>query len=115
KWDTVNYNISYHLDGGVNHTSNPSTYNIETATISLGDTTKTGYTFNGWYENSIFTDKSEVSEITQGSTGNIELYAKYTINQYTISFNSNDGTMVSNITQDYDTAVSEPTAPTKAG
>jgi uncharacterized repeat protein (TIGR02543 family) len=43
------------------------------------------------------------------------LYAKWTINQYTITFESNDGTSVTAITQDFDTAVSAPTNPTRTG
>jgi uncharacterized repeat protein (TIGR02543 family) len=43
------------------------------------------------------------------------LYAKWTINQYTITFDSNDGTSVTAITQDFDTAVSAPTNPTRTG
>lgn len=47
--------------------------------------------------------------------GDIELYAKFTINQYTISFNADGGSDVDSITQDYNTVVSAPTAPTKNG
>ena len=43
------------------------------------------------------------------------LYAKWTINQYTITFNSNNGTSVNAITQDFGTAVSAPTNPTRTG
>jgi uncharacterized repeat protein (TIGR02543 family) len=45
----------------------------------------------------------------------ITLYAKWTINQYTITFDSNDGTAVSEITQDFATSVSAPTNPTRTG
>ncbi len=45
----------------------------------------------------------------------ITLYAKWNINQYTIDFNSNGGSDVTSITQDYDTDVIAPTAPTKTG
>jgi uncharacterized repeat protein (TIGR02543 family) len=45
----------------------------------------------------------------------ITLYAKWTINQYTITFDSNDGTAVNPITQDFGTAVSTPTNPTRNG
>jgi uncharacterized repeat protein (TIGR02543 family) len=42
------------------------------------------------------------------------LYAKWTINQYTITFNSNGGTSVTAITQDFGTAVTAPTDPTRS-
>jgi uncharacterized repeat protein (TIGR02543 family) len=43
------------------------------------------------------------------------LYAKWTINQYTITFVSNQGTSVIAITQDFGTAVTAPTNPTRSG
>ena len=46
---------------------------------------------------------------------NIELTAQWTINQYTITFNSNGGSTVDPITQDYNTAVTAPTDPTRTG
>lgn len=45
----------------------------------------------------------------------ITLYAKWSINQYTISFDVNDGTAVAPITQDYGSSVEAPTAPSKEG
>ncbi len=114
KWNTVTYNISYTLNGGTNHGSNPATYHIETATITLGNPTKTGHTFAGWYETNDFTG-SAITQIALGSHGNQSLYAKWTINEYSIDFTSNGGSAVTTITQDYDTSVSAPSAPTKTG
>jgi uncharacterized repeat protein (TIGR02543 family) len=79
------YDIAYNLYGGTNHVSNPATYTITTATITLGTPTKTGYTFGGWYSDAEFT--TAVTEIALGSTGDVTLYAKFTVNQYTLSFN----------------------------
>ncbi|MBK7455202.1 MAG: InlB B-repeat-containing protein [Anaerolineales bacterium] len=45
----------------------------------------------------------------------ITLYAKWTANSYTITFNSNGGSAVAAITQPFGSVVSAPTAPTKAG
>src|SRR5690554_3394964 len=113
KWNIITYSINYELDGGLNHLSNPSSYTIETNTIILSAPTKERYTFEGWYSDSNFTNY--VSEITIGSIGNLTLYAKWTLNSYTLSFNSNGGSPVTAITQDYATTVSKPTDPTKVG
>ena len=51
KWTPVTYNITYDLRDGSVSTANPSTYNIETATFSLNNPTRSGYTFEGWTEN----------------------------------------------------------------
>ena len=74
----ISYTISYTLDGGTNDAGNPATYTIETSTITLADATRTGYAFGGWYDNSGMTG-SAVTEITLGSTGDVELWAKWTI------------------------------------
>ena len=50
KWDTIHYNITYILDGGVNHPDNPSTYNVESNTITLQNPTKDNYDFVSWME-----------------------------------------------------------------
>ena len=84
KWNIITYSINYELDGGDNHFSNPSSYTIETNTIILSAPTKEGYTFEGWYSDSNFTNY--VSEITIGSIGNVTLYAKWNINSYNINY-----------------------------
>ena len=75
KWELESYTITYELYGGTNAPENPESYNVETETITLKDPVKTGYTFAGWYKDGEFTD--EITEIAQGSTGDITLYAKW--------------------------------------
>ena len=70
------YTITYELDGGTNAPENPAGYNVETGTITLKDPAKAGYTFEGWYMAEGFTGNA-VTEIVQGSTGDITLYAKW--------------------------------------
>ena len=83
------YIITYvNVDGATNE--NPASYNVETETITLKDPVKTGYTFGGWYKDGGFTTK--VTEITQGTTGNITLYAKWKLVSYTITYELYDGT-----------------------
>lgn len=53
QWTPIDYKITYNLDGGTNSSSNPSTYNIESDTITLNAPSKTGYTFTGWTESII--------------------------------------------------------------
>ncbi|MBM6681626.1 S-layer homology domain-containing protein [Pseudoflavonifractor capillosus] len=46
--------------------------------------TKTGYTFAGWYENQEFSG-NPVTDIPTNNTENLNFYAKWTVNTYTIS------------------------------
>ena len=89
QWNASDYKITYNLDGGTNAEGNPDGYNAESETITLQSPTKTGYTFGGWYKDSKFENK--VTEIANGSTGNVTLFAQWTANTYTVIFNANDG------------------------
>lgn len=84
-YDTVNkllteYNITYHLDGGTNNGSNPSTYNITSETIRFADPAKSGYNFGGWFIDTGCTLGNEITEIVSGSTGDVEVWAKWIAN-----------------------------------
>ena len=89
KGDAVDFTISYTLDGGTNAANNPADYTVETATITLADASKDGYTFEGWYSDAAFTADNEVTEIATGSTGDISLYAKYS-DEYTLQLSDVD-------------------------
>ena len=84
------YTITYvNVDGATNE--NPASYNVETETITLKDPAKAGYTFEGWYMAEDFTG-NVVTEIVQGTTGNITLYAKWELVSYTITYELDSGT-----------------------
>lgn len=89
KWTPVNYTISYNLNGG-SVSGNPSSYNIETATFTLKNPTKTGYTFTGWTGSNGSTVQTSVS-IAKGSTGNKSYTANWRANTYTVAYNANGG------------------------
>ena len=42
KWDIINYQLDYVLDGGANNVSNPITYTITTNTFTLNEPIKEG-------------------------------------------------------------------------
>lgn len=89
KWTPVNYSISYNLNGG-SVSGNPSSYNIETATFTLKNPTRTGYTFTGWTGSNGTTAQTSVS-IAKGSTGNKSYTANWRANTYTVAYNANGG------------------------
>lgn len=87
QWKKTKYAITYKLNGGKNNASNPASFYVTTATITLKSPSRTGYTFAGWYKESSF--KTKVTTIVSGSTGGRTLYAKWTPKTYNIQFNGN--------------------------
>jgi uncharacterized repeat protein (TIGR02543 family) len=110
QWELEPYTISFDENGGsavANVTQDYGT-KINTAPVS----TKTGYTLEGWYADSGLTLKIVFPyTITADAT----LYAKWTINEYTVSFNENGGSSVSNITEDFNTIIAAAPVSTKTG
>ncbi len=53
---------------------------------------KTGYTFAGWYETPEFSG-NPVTDIPTNSTENLNFYAKWTANTYTVTFDANGGSV----------------------
>ena len=92
KWTPVSYTVSYeNIKGATNN--NVTSYTIESATITLGNLEKLGYTFDGWYSNG-----TKVSEIATGSTDNLTLIAQWTPVSYTISYENTKGATNNNVT-----------------
>ena len=75
QWEVKTYNITYHLNDGVNNSENPESYTVNDAAITLKAPTKEGYDFVGWYSNKKCTKKA--TKIKKGSTGTKNFYAKW--------------------------------------
>ena len=69
------YKITYILDGGTIPYNAPRQYTIETETFDLPAPQRDCYSFEGWYAEETFANR--VAQISQGSTGNVTLYAKW--------------------------------------
>ena len=84
------------------------TYGTGAALPTADDITYTGHTFKGWYDNEGLTG-DPVTAIGGTETGNKEYWAKWEINQYTITVKPENGEADITITQDYGTPISAPT------
>ncbi len=108
-WDINEYTITFDVDGGTPVA--PITQDYDSDITADTTTTKTGYTFAGWVD----AEGKEATVPAKMPANDMTLKATWTIKQYTITFNTDGGTPVAPITQDYDTAVTAPENPTKTG
>ncbi len=93
-WALETYTITYDYDGAAAIASNPDSYSVETATFTLSNPTKTGYTFSRWIadeDHQTLTGKNVT--ITKGSvTGDITFKADWTENgAHDIEYRLNGG------------------------
>ena len=115
KWEPLKYSVTLEPNGGViNNGITEYIYGEGVVLPSASDMTKEGYTFGGWHLNSGFSG-SPVTNIGATDRGDKIYYAKWNVNQYTITFDTSGGSAVSSITQDYGSTVVKPLDPTKEG
>ena len=91
KWEEAPYQVEYEINGGT-YGKDAEYFSLVTGLPVLGEPTKSGYTFQGWYDNDEF-EGSKIEELTEYK--NYKLYAKWSINTYTITY-VNDGSEVEN-------------------
>jgi uncharacterized repeat protein (TIGR02543 family) len=110
KFTANQYTITFNSNGGSSVTAITQDYNTEVYAPS--NPTREGYTFNGWFTSE---DHDVVYVFSTMPAANTTVYAKWTINEYTISFNSNEGSSITSITQNFGTAVIAPMNPSREG
>ena len=116
KWEANTYTVTLNAGGGTINSGNVTgyTYGVGATLPTAGDMTYTGHTFKGWYDNENLTG-SPVTAIGNTETGNKEYWAKWEINQYTVTVKPENGKADITITQDYGTAITAPADPTREG
>lgn len=113
-WEENVYTINYDLGGGTNHADNPSGYKITDADITLKAPTRTGYVFKGWKADGVG-EAQETVIITNGSTGNLSYTATWEKVEYTVIFDSKEGSAVSQAGVKFEEKITKPADPTKEG
>ena len=116
QWTAPIYAVTLNTNGGTINNGNVTEYiyGVGATLPTADDMTYTGHTFKGWYDNEGLTG-DPVTAIGGTEMGNKEYWAKWTINQYTITFDTDGGSEVAPITQDYGTAITAPADPTREG
>ena len=103
KWTANRYTITFKPENGGEDIIITQDYG--TAITAPANPTKTGCTFAGW--------DREIP--TAMPAGDMTITARWTVNQYTITFKPENGGEDIIITQDYGTAITAPANPTKTG
>ena len=103
KWQINRYTITFDTAGGSEVA--PITQDYGTTITAPANPAKTGYTFAGW-------DKTIPTTMP---AGDMTITARWTVNQYTITFKLENGGQDIVIKQDYGTAITAPANPTKTG
>ena len=103
--------VYFNTCGGTMTGSTEVLHKTNTPIAKPSDPTKVGYTFTGWYTDSAFTQAWNFDDWV---TGELRLYAGWTVNQYTITIKPENGEADTIIRQDFGTAVTAPNL-TKTG
>ena len=116
QWTAPIYAVTLNTNGGTINNGNVTEYiyGVGATLPTADDMTYTGHTFKGWYDNEGLTG-DPVTAIGGTEMGNKEYWAKWEINQYTITFDTAGGSAIAPITQDYGTAITAPADPTREG
>ena len=110
QWTAPTYAVTLNTNGGTINNGNVTgyTYGVGATLPAADDMTYTGHTFKGWYDNENLTG-SPVTAIGGAETDNKEYWAKWEINQYTVTVKPENGKADIIITQDYGTPITAPT------
>ena len=103
KWTANSYTITFDTGGG--SAIAPITQDYGTQITAPADPTREGYSFIGWDKAIPATMPAEDLTVT----------AQWRINQYTITFDTDGGSEIAPITQDYGTQITAPADPTREG
>ncbi|MFB7139777.1 InlB B-repeat-containing protein [Gottfriedia sp. NPDC056225] len=109
KWNVNSYTVHFNSNGGSEVADKTANYNTG---ITAPTTTRTGYTFVGWYEDAAGNVAWNFAK--DKVTNDTTLYAKWKINSYKVSYVSNGGSTVPAQTANYNSIINLP-KPTKTG
>lgn len=97
QWTPITYTVKYDKNNATSGTVADSTHTFDVSkNLNANAYTRTGYTFKGWNTKAdgsgdSFTDSQSVKNLTITDKDTITLYAQWTANTYTVSFNKNSG------------------------
>ena len=99
-WHYFKYDLRYYLNDGEMKEHSFTSYTKEETPILLEIPTREGYDFGGWFNNENFSGRS-TKELSKGSYGDKNFYAKWIAKKYEIYFEVNDGDFLERIEYEY--------------
>ena len=91
QWTPNTYTVTYNANGGTGAPSSQTkTYGVD-LTLSSTKPTRTGYTFSKWNTKSDGSGTNYSAGGNYTSNANVTLYAQWTPNTYTVTYNANGG------------------------
>ena len=115
-WTANKYTVTFDENGGDTPSKASQSVTYDSAYGTLATVTRTGYTFDGWY--TAASGGTKVTSTTKVSTtGDRTLYAHWTANKYTVTFDENGGDTPSKASQSvtYDSAYGTLATVTRTG
>ena len=90
-WTANEYTVKFHANGGTGTMADLSlTYDAAATALTANGFTRTGYTFAGWATAAdgaaVYADTAEVGNLTAVDDAVVTLYAKWTLDTYTITY-----------------------------
>ncbi len=111
QWYLGNCSIGYDRQDGSAVGRWPVNYG--TSLPAPASPTRTGYTFGGWYPTAACNTIAISFPYTV--TGNATLYAKWTLNRYTVTFDSRGGSAIAAVTVNHGDSITTPVNPSRTG
>ena len=105
--------LNYTLNGGTPLSPLPLTYTMGT-TWEDPQLELEGHTFEGWFTDQGLTIPFDISAIDE-TRSSLSLFAKWVVNQYSITFETQGGSTIPNLVLDFGSVINVPTAPIKIG
>jgi uncharacterized repeat protein (TIGR02543 family) len=117
QWSANSYLVQYDSQGG--SAASNANYTVVARSVTLPATpTRTGYTFTGWWSASTAGSLLGLGGATYSpsGTGDITIFAQWTLNTYNVNYEEQGGSVVSNATYTVvSPSITLPAAPTRSG
>ncbi|GAA3879151.1 alpha-L-rhamnosidase [Leifsonia kafniensis] len=109
-WTVQKRTVTFNAQGGSTVAAVSTNYN--TVIKAPKSPTRTGYTFAGWHTTAT---GSSAWAFTSPVTVDVTLYAHWTVQKRTVTFNAQGGSKVAAVSTNYNTAIKAPKSPTRTG